>query len=150
MKRAWKMIRISSSLTWSNALTRSWEIEKENINSQPISPAILNKFLNGLRTFNRSRTTAENKPLMAGTQEHFKILNSKMGRKIMKLPIESDSKEMLETGELFAQDIIHQRRKESKHFTKPTAKKKTVFRNRIINPETCVSINIEEYINGNS
>ena len=65
----------------------------------------------------------------------------------MKLPAENDSKEMLAEGELFGLDIIHQRIKESKRFVEPTKKIKKVFRNRIINLETCVPVNIEEYVN---
>jgi len=144
LKRAWKIYRAFPNLTWSICVTRAWAIEKEN--AQTISPTLMNKILNGLRTFNRSRTMSENKPLLAGTQEHFKILNSKCGRKIMKLPIEDDSKQMLSEGELVLQDILHQRRLESKHFTPTTKKLKTTFRNRIINLETCQKVNINDYI----
>lgn len=125
-------------------MINSWDMEKEQAND--ISPAIFRKILNGLKTFNRSRSLTENKPMLAGTQEHFKILNSRIGRKIMKLPAEDDSKQMLQEGELFLQDILHQRRKESKNFLQSNKKVKTKFRNRIINPETCVKINIEEYV----
>jgi hypothetical protein len=147
MSRAWRIFRAYPNLSWSVCLTRSWSIEKES--EKDITPAVMNKILNGLRTFNRSRNPQESKPLMSGTQEHFKLLNSRTGRRIMKSPSQNDSKEMLETGELFGLDIMHQRRKESRHFTTTTHKIKNTFRNRIINSETCVAINIQEYINGN-
>lgn len=145
MKRAWRLLRRYPSLSWKACMINSWDMEKRQAND--ISPIVMNKILNGLRSFNRSRTVTENKPMLAGTQEHFKLLNSKTGRRIMKLPAENDSKEMLAEGELFGLDIFHQRRKESKRFVEPTKKIKKVFRNRIINLETCVPINIEEYVN---
>ena len=145
MKRAWRIYRNYKTFTWRACLSYAWEEAKKK--ADDISPIVMNKILNGLRSFNRSRTVTENKPMLAGTQEHFKLLNSKTGRRIMKLPIENDSKEMLAEGELFGLDIIHQRIKESKRFVEPTKKIKKVFRNRIINLETCVPINIEEYVN---
>jgi len=148
MSRAWKTLRRFPNLSWRTCMLHSWDIEKQIAND--ITPVAMNKILNGLRSFNRSRIFTENKPLMAGTQEHFKLLNSKMGRKIMKLPVDNDSKEMLESGELFAMDIINQRRKESMRFKAPVFKPKNKFRNRIINRETCVTINIQEYIDGNN
>lgn len=146
MKSAWRIFRQLPHFTWSQSLTMAWEIEKENCQNY-ISPAIMNKILNGLRSFNRSRTVTENKPMLAGTQEHFKMLNCRTGRRIMKLPEDNDSKEMLATGELFFHDILHQRRKESSKFVAKNNKVKKTFRNRIINLETCVPINIEEYLN---
>jgi hypothetical protein len=115
MSRAWRILRNFPNLSWSACLTRSWAIAKDN-QQKDISPIVMNKILNGLRVFNRSRTLTENKPMMAGTQEHFKMLNCKTGRKIMK-STETESKQMLESGELFAHDIMHQRRKESAHLT---------------------------------
>lgn len=147
MKSAWRIYRQLPHFSWSKSLIMAWEIEKENCRKD-ISPVVMNKILNGLKSFNRSRSLTENKPLMAGTQEHFKILNSKTGRRIMKLPAENDSKEMLTEGELFFHDILHQRRKESKKFVVNNHKIKKTFRNRIINLETCVPINIEEYVHG--
>ena len=38
------------------------------------------------------------------------------------------------------------RRKESKNFIAVNKKTKTKFRNRIINPNNCIKINIEEYV----
>mgnify|MGYP003432491076 CR=1 FL=1 len=146
MKSAWRIFRQLEHFSWSKSLTMAWEIEKENC-IKDISLIAMNRILNGLRSFNRSRTITENKPMLAGTQEHFKLLNSRTGRRIMKLPAENDSKEMLAEGELFGLDIIHQRIKESKRFVEPTKKIKKVFRNRIINLETCVPVNIEEYVN---
>ena len=146
MKRSWRIFRNNSAnLSWKQCLTRSWAIEKE----KPIdlSLPMMRKIINNLRTFNRSRSQTENKPMLAGTQEHFKILNSKRGRKIMKLSPDDESREMLENGILFLHDIIHQRRKESKNFIALNKKQKTTFRNRIINIESCVKINIEEYAN---
>jgi hypothetical protein len=146
MKRAWRIYRNYKKFTWRACLSYAWEEAKRKAND--ISPVVMNKIINGLRSFNRSRTITENKPMLAGTQEHFKLLNSKTGRRIMKLPIENDSKEMLAEGELFGLDIFHQRRKESNRFFDKKVKSKKTFRNRIINLETCVPINIEEYVNG--
>jgi hypothetical protein len=145
MLRAWRLYRRYPNLSWKTCMVNSWDMEKTQAND--ISPIVMNKILNGLRSFNRSRTITENKPMLAGTQEHFKLLNSKTGRRIMKLPAENDSKEMLANGELFFHDILHQRRKESKHFNFVPKKSKQIFRNRIINLETCVAINIQEYVN---
>jgi len=147
MKSAWRIFRQLPHFSWSKSLKTAWEIEKENVKND-ISPLVMNKILNGLRSFNRSRTITENKPMLSGTQEHFKMLNCKTGRRIMKLSAEDDSKEMLEKGELFFHDILHQRRKESNKFVAKTSKLKKTFRNRIINMETCVPVNIEEYANG--
>jgi hypothetical protein len=144
MGRAWKIFRAYPNLSFSQCLTRSWEITKEN--KKQISPVLINKILNGLKPFNRSRSVAESKPMMAGTQEHFKILNSKIGRRIMKRDSEDDSKQMLEQGILFAHDIIHQRRLESVQFTPTIKKQKSVFRNRIVNYSNCQKINIEDYV----
>ena len=144
MKRAWKIYRNLPNISWANALKHSWRIEKEKAND--ISPLVMNKIINSLKSFNRSRSLSEIKPILSGTQEHFKLLNSKTGRRIMKLPAENDSREILETGELFAFDIMHQRRKESKNFKESNKKIKTTFRNRIINLDTCVPVNIEEYV----
>lgn len=146
MKRAWRILRNDNSgLSWSQCLKRSWAISKEKSND--ISPQMMRRIINNLRAFNRSRSATENKPMLAGTQEHFKILNSKKGRKIMKLPVEDESRQMLEQGVLFLHDIIHQRRKESKNFIATTKKQKTTFRNRIINADACVAVNIEDYVN---
>lgn len=147
MKRAWRIYRNYKTFTWRACLSYAWEEAKKKAND--ISLIVMNKILNGLRTFNRSRTITENKPMLAGTQEHFKMLNCRTGRRIMKLPEENDSKEMLANGELFFHDILHQRRKESSKFVGKVSKTKTKFRNRIINLKTCVPINIEEYVNGN-
>lgn len=145
MSRAWKLLRRYPNLSWRTCMIYSWDIEKKSVND--ISPKAMNQILNGLRGFNRSRSLTENKPMLAGTQEHFKILNSRKGRKIMKLSPEDDARVTLENGVLFLQDILHQRRKESKKFILINKKIKTIFRNRIINQETCVPINIEEYVN---
>ena len=144
MTRAWRMFRHYNTFSFSHCLTRSWNIQKEN--DQKISRVTINRFLNSLVVINRSRLIEEYKPLMAGTQEHFKLLNSKHGKKIMKSPEESETKEMLSSGQLVLSDIIHQRRMESKHFVQ-TKKVKTTFRNRIVNHNNCETINIEEYIN---
>lgn len=146
MSRAWKFLKREPFLSFGDCLFLSWEQAKKERENY-ISPATMLKILNSLKTFNRSRSLTENKPMLAGTQEHFKILNSKTGRKIMKLPAENDSRQMLEEGELFLHDILHQRRKESKNFIATNKKVKTKFRNRIINLNNCVRINIEEYVN---
>lgn len=145
MSRAWKFLKREPFLSFGDCLFLSWQQAKKERENY-VSPAIMLKIINNLKTFNRSRSTTENKPMLAGTQEHFKILNSRIGRKIMKLPAEDDSRQMLQEGELFLQDILHQRRKESKNFIAPNKKVKTKFRNRIINSENCVKINIEEYV----
>lgn len=145
MSRAWKFLKREPFLSFGDCLFLSWEQAKKERENY-ISPAVLLKIINNLKTFNRCRSATEQKPMLAGTQEHFKILNSKIGRKIMKLPAEDDSKQMLQEGELFLHDILHQRRKESKNFIAPTKKVKTIFRNRIVKLENCVKINIEEYV----
>lgn len=144
MKRAWKVLRRYPNLSWKTCMLHSWGIEKDKAND--ISPVVMNKILNGLRMFNRSRTVMENKPMLAGTQEHFKLLNSKTGRRIMKKPLEDDSREMLEQGILVGFDIMHQRIKESKNFVNKNVKVKNTFRNRIINLEHCVPVIIQDYV----
>lgn len=146
MSRAWKFLKREPFLSFGDCLFLSWKQAKEERENY-VSPAIMLKIINNLKTFNRSRSLTENKPMLAGTQEHFKILNSRIGRKIMKLPAEDDSRQMLQEGELFLYDILHQRRKESKNFIATNKKVKTKFRNRIINSDNCVKINIEEYVN---
>lgn len=143
MARAWRMFRHYNTLSFSQCLIRSWDIQKAN--DQKISRVVINKFVNNLMVINRSRLTTEHKPLLAGTQEHFKFLNSRHGKKIMKSSEESETKEMLSSGELVQSDIWHQRRMESKHFTQ-NKKPKNTFRNRIVNINKCEAINIEEYL----
>lgn len=146
MSRAWKFLAREPFLSFGDCLFLSWKMAKKE-RENCIAHSVMLKISNNLKTFNRSRSATEQKPMLAGTQEHFKILNSRMGRKIMKLPAEDDSRQMLQEGELFLHDILHQRRKESKNFIAPNKKVKTKFRNRIINSDNCVKINIEEYVN---
>lgn len=147
MKGAWRMFRELPWLTWSKCLKNSWEIEKEIVDE--INPKALKQLINGLKSFNRFRSSIDNKPMLSGTREHFKLLNSKTGRRLMRLPEENESRQMVEQGILFPLDIIHQRRKESNNFPENKRKIKKIFRNKIINLEHCVPINIKEYVNNN-
>jgi hypothetical protein len=135
MSRAWRMFRNYDNKTFSWCLQRSWSIEKENI--QTVSQSVLNKIINNL------------KPIcIKSTKEHFRFLNSKKGRGIMKRSDDDEAKQMVSNGELFFNDILHSRRNDSSKYDfkiKPERK----FRNRIVNLENCEQININDYINGN-
>lgn len=146
MSRAWEIYREFPQLSFSQSLTRSWAIAKK----PDVTASMMNKILNNLRTFNRLLNVSENKALMAGTQEHFKLLNSKSVKANMKLDPNGESTQMIKDGILFMNDVMNQRRRESMCFTQPKKKIKTRFRNRIVDKNTCVSINIEEYINDNN
>lgn len=149
MTRAWRMFRHYGNLSFSHCLECSWSIQKRNLaQTEKVSRATINRLMNSFTIINRSRLSDQYKPLMAGTQEHFKLLNSKHGKKIMKSSQESETKEMLSTGQLVLSDIIHQRRLESKHFVQ-IKKQKNTFRNRIVNIDKCEVINIEEFLKEN-
>jgi hypothetical protein len=144
MSRAWRIYRKYPNQNWSTCLSSAWAVEKNK--QEDISPKMMNKILNNLRSFNRQRSSDNDKLLMSGTKEHFKLMNCRIGRKIMKLPEDDDSKQMLAQGELVGFDIINQRRKESIHFIKENKLTEKKFRNRIINLDKCERINIEEYV----
>jgi hypothetical protein len=134
-KRAWKIYRRYPNLSWSQCLTRSWEIEKTT--NELISRSQLNYILNSL------------KPISAKfTKEHFRFLNSKKAKTILNKSSDEEVKEMVSEGVLFLNDIMHQRRIDSKKYNF-TLKSRNKFRNRIVDTNKCVKINIEEYINGN-
>ena len=141
MLRAWRIFRKFNNLSFAKCLKRSWAIQKENVDFSTIK---LKSFFNSrLSTFNRIST--ENKAMLNSTREHFKMLNSKKGKSILRLPDNNDSKEMLVNGELVLNDIIRNRKQEKGKYIEPK-KQKEKFRNRIFNYENSVKVNIQDYV----
>lgn len=141
MLRAWRIFRKFSNLSFSQCLKRSWAIQKEEIDFSSIK---LKSFFNSrLSIFNR--ISKDNKAMLNSTMEHFKLLNSRKGKSILRLPDNNDSKEMILSGELVLNDIIRNRKQEKSKYIKPV-KIKTKFRNRIVNYSNCEKINIEDYV----
>lgn len=132
MARAWRFLKKEPFLSFGDCLFLSWEVAKKD---RIITPQKLNRIFNSL------------KPIcICTTKDHFKLLNSKKYKTIMKSSEQTETKEMLAKGIVFANDILHQRRLDSKRFAFQIKKEKP-FRNRIINLDTCQKINIEEYVN---
>lgn len=132
MKRAWRMYRAYQNQTWKWCLTRSWAIQKQNM--QKVTPVELNRILQSL------------KPLrIAATQEHFNFLNSKKGKEIMRRDDADESKQMLSQGEICLNDILHKRRLESIKFNFQFCKNREP-RKRIEKQKVGEKINIEEYV----
>lgn len=141
MLRAWRIYRRFPNLSFSQCLTRSWNIQKQETDFSTIK---LKSFFNSrLSTFNR--TSQDNKAMLNSTMEHFKLLNSRKGKSILRLPDNNDSKEMLLSGELVLNDIIRNRKQEKSKYIKPV-KIKTKFRNRKFNYDNCQKVNIEDYV----
>lgn len=141
MLRAWRIYRQFSNLSFAQSLKRAWAIEKENKSFNPIK---LKAFFNSrLSPFNRE--SQENKAMLNATTEHFRLINSKRGKSILRLSESSDSKDMLLKGELCLNDIIRNRKQDKHKYMQPK-KTKTKFRNRIVNYNNCVPINIEDYV----
>ena len=135
MTRAWRMYRKNPNKTWKWCVTRSWAIQKENM--QKVTPVEMNRIIQSL------------KPLrLAATREHFNFLNSKKGKAIMKRSDNDEAKEMLSAGDLCIQDILHKRRFESLKY-KPFLKIERLPRKRIQLKTTFEKINIEQYVREN-
>lgn len=133
-KRAWRILRRYPNLTWSVCMKRSWAIEKNNILVVP--KTVINTLLNNLRVVR-----------IQATQEHFKILNSKKGKAIMKLDDANETKQMVEEGIIPFGDILHQRRLESKKIinnSQPIKRERYHFRN--VDIESSKKIDIEQWI----
>lgn len=136
MKRAWRIFRAYPTMIFSQALKRSWQIEREN--TMAVSPQVFLKIINNLSPV-----------CIKGTKEHFRLLNSRKGRKVMKLPESNETRQMLSEGVVFQNDIFKDRRRDSGKYNFQR-KKQRPFRNRIINPENCERINIQQYVQEHS
>jgi hypothetical protein len=143
MLRAWRIFRNYPSISFADALKRSWQIQKENRDFNISKIKLF--FINRLSIVNRK--TKEDTALMCSTIEHFKLLRSKNGKSILKLNnIDNDSYKMLVDGELIVNDMFNQKKKEQLRHKKSNKKIKTKFRNRIINYQNCEKINVDDYI----
>lgn len=132
MSRAWELKRKMKNQLFSICLSKAWAESKEN--RKIVDRKIINKIISSF------------KPLMlTSTKEHFKLLNSKKGKAIMKRSDDDESKILLSNGLLFLSDIMKQRRFESQNFVFKSQNKKEK-RNRIIDINKCEKINIDEYI----
>jgi len=132
MSRAWATHKRFPNVPFKKCLLNIWAAVKRE--HEKISPQQFNMLLNRM------------KPIcIQATKEHYHLLNSRHGRQVMKRDDQDETKQMISSGEIFLNDIVHPRQL-SKNYMFRKFNQKNTFRNRIINPDNCVRINIDEFL----